>query len=48
MERKIGDVFTFDGKQLKVIEGDCWDCYFLGRLCFEDNMMKNSNRFSKF
>lgn len=35
MERKIGDVFTFDGKQLEVIEGDCWDCYFLGRLCFE-------------
>lgn len=39
MERKIGDVFTFDGKQLKVIEGDCWDCYFLGRLYFEDNIV---------
>ena len=39
MERKIGDVFTFDGKQLEVIEGDCWDCYFLGRLCFEDNIL---------
>ena len=39
MERKIGDVFTFDGKQLKVIEGDCWDYYFLGRLCFEDNIL---------
>lgn len=35
MERKIGDVFTFDGKQLEVIEGDCWDCYFFGKLCFE-------------
>lgn len=35
MERKIGDVFTFDGKQLKVIEGDCWNCYFFGKLCFE-------------
>ncbi len=39
MERKIGDVFTFDGKQLEVIEGDCWDCYFSGRLCFEDNIL---------
>lgn len=29
MERKIGDVVTFDGKQLEVIEGNCWDCYFL-------------------
>ena len=36
MERKIGDVFTFDGKQLEVIEGNCWDCYFFGRLCFAD------------
>ena len=35
MERKIGDVFTFDGKQVEVIEGNCWDCYFLGKLCFE-------------
>lgn len=35
MERKIGDVFTFDGKQLEVIEGDCWNCYFFGKLCFE-------------
>ena len=26
MERKIGDVFTFDGKQFKVIEGFCADC----------------------
>ena len=35
MERKIGDIFTFDGKQLEVIEGDCWNCYFFGKLCFE-------------
>lgn len=35
MERKIGDVVTFDGKQLEVIEGNCWDCYFFGKLCFE-------------
>ena len=35
MERKIGDVVTFDGKQLEVIEGDCWNCYFFGKLCFE-------------
>ena len=38
MERKIGDVVTFDGKQLEVIEGYCEDCYFLGTLCFEDNV----------
>ena len=35
MERKIGDVVTFDGKQLEEIEGNCWDCYFFGKLCFE-------------
>ena len=35
MERKIGDVFTFDGKQLEVIEGICIDCYFYNKLCFE-------------
>ena len=33
MERKIGDVFTFDGKQLVVIEGFCEDCYFHNRSC---------------
>ena len=39
MERKIGDVFTFDGEQVEVIEGNCWDCYFLGKLCFDDNIL---------
>lgn len=39
MERKIGDVFTFDGKQLEVIEGYCESCYFLGTLCFEDHVL---------
>ena len=33
MERKIGDVFTFDGKPLEVVEGDCEDCYFLIKSC---------------
>ena len=33
MERKIGDVFTFDGKSLEVVEGDCEDCYFLTKSC---------------
>ena len=33
MERKVGDVFTFDGKQLKVIVGYCEDCYLLTKLC---------------
>ena len=38
MERKIGEVFTFDGKQLEVIEGYCEGCYFLRTLCFEDHV----------
>lgn len=29
MERKIGDIFTFEGKQFKVIEGFCADCDLL-------------------
>ena len=33
MERKIGDVFTFDGKSLEVVEGDCEDCYLLTKSC---------------
>ena len=33
MERKIGDVFTFDGKLLEVVEGDCEDCYLLTKSC---------------
>ena len=34
MERKIGDVFTFDGKQFKVIEeADCDECYFQNLNC---------------
>ena len=39
MERKIGEVFTFDGKQLEVIDGYCEGCYFLGTLCFEDHVL---------
>ena len=38
MERKIGEVFTFDGNQIEVIEGYCEGCYFLGTLCFEDHV----------
>ena len=35
MERKIGDVFTFDGKQLEVLEGraGCIECYFFNKAC---------------
>ena len=33
MERKISDVFNFDGKKFEVIEGDCEDCYFLTKSC---------------
>ena len=40
MERKIGDIFTFDGKQLVVIEGDCEDCYFLTKsYCFKSSVI---------
>ena len=31
MERKIGDIFTLDGNEFKVIESKdefCFDCYF--------------------
>ena len=41
MERKIGDVFTFNGKQLEVIEGDCEDCYFLNRACCFKSSVKD-------
>lgn len=41
MERKIGEVFTFDGKQLEVIEGDCEDCYFLCRSCCFKSSVKD-------
>lgn len=40
MERKIGDVFTFNGKQLEVIEGCCKDCYFLTNFyCFKSSVI---------
>ena len=40
MERKIDDIFTFDEKQLVVIEGDCEDCYFLTKsYCFKSSVI---------
>ena len=40
MERKVGDVFNFDGKKFEVIEGDCEDCYFLTKLyCSKSSVM---------
>ena len=33
MERKIGEVFTFDGNQIEVIEGYCEGCYFQNLNC---------------
>lgn len=33
MERKIGDVFNFNGKKFEVIEGNCEDCYFKDKSC---------------
>lgn len=38
MERKIGEVFEFEGKKLKVEEvnsGSCEDCFFNDRKCLE-------------
>lgn len=38
MERKIGEVFEFVGRKLKVEKaknGSCDGCYFLDRKCFE-------------
>ena len=40
MERKIGDVFKFDGKKFEVIDGDCEDCYFLTEsYCFKSSVI---------
>lgn len=36
--RKTTNIDCLSGKQLEVIEGYCEDCYFLGTLCFEDNV----------
>ena len=33
MKRKVGDVFTFNGKQLVVIEGFCENCHFNNKSC---------------
>ena len=28
MERKIGEIFLFDGKLFEVVDGVCYDCHF--------------------
>ena len=28
MERRVGDVLTFNGTKLKVVQGTCRECYF--------------------
>ena len=33
MERKIGEIFTFNGKKFEVVEGDCEYCEFTGKEC---------------
>lgn len=33
MERKIGKIFTFNGKKFEVVEGDCEQCEFAGEQC---------------
>lgn len=38
MERKIGEVFEFEGRKLKVEKvkhGSCTGCYFLNENCFD-------------
>ena len=43
MERKIGEVFEYDGKKLRVIEepfDTCDGCYFNGRVCQEASILK--------
>lgn len=33
MERRIGEIFTFNGKKFEVVEGDCEQCEFAGEQC---------------
>lgn len=33
MERKIGEIFIFNGKKFEVVEGDCERCEFAGEHC---------------
>lgn len=43
MERKIGEVFEYDGKKLRVIEepfDTCDGCYFNGKVCQEASILK--------
>lgn len=38
MERKVGEVFEFEGKKIKVIKGnhpDCEGCFFKEKVCNE-------------
>ena len=42
MERKIGEVFEYDGKKLRVIEepfDTCDGCYFNGKVCQEASIL---------
>ena len=39
MERKIGDVFSFDGKRFKVTSGTCIECGFALEVCFLDPIL---------
>ena len=39
MERKIGEIFEFEGKKLKVEESKgicCYECYFYDKICKEN------------
>lgn len=43
MERKIGEVFEYDGKKLRVIEepfDTCDGCYFNGKVCQQASILK--------
>ena len=41
MERKIGEIITFNDKQFEVIKGSCKDCYFTRGKCLTKEFTYN-------
>ncbi len=37
MERKLGEVFEFEGKKLKVVESDSCTCCYFNYACTEED-----------
>ena len=44
MERKLGEVFSINGKQLRVEKGTCEECYFLHDMCFIEPIQNITGR----